>query len=149
MAHECIIDLRPFKDNVGITIDDIAKRLMDYGFHSPTMSWPVSGTLMIEPTESESQEEIDRFCEAMIEIKKEIEEVEKGEYPKDNNVLINAPHTNDLLIENPWDKPYSAKKAYYPLPWIKKNKYWVPVGRIDNAYGDKHLICSCAPLSEY
>lgn len=149
VAHECIIDFREFKKTAGIAIDDIAKRLMDYGFHAPTMSWPVAGTLMIEPTESESQPELDRFIEAMISIKNEIEKVESGQWPKEDNPLVNAPHPPHEMIEQDWNHPYTPKQAYYPLDWVKENKYWVPVGRVDNPYGDKNLVCSCAPLEDY
>ncbi|MEZ4873784.1 MAG: aminomethyl-transferring glycine dehydrogenase [Bdellovibrionales bacterium] len=149
VAHECIIDLRPFKAKTGVDVNDVAKRLMDYGFHSPTMSWPVPGTLMIEPTESESKAELDRFCEAMISIRKEIDQVDKGDYPQDNNPLVNAPHSADDLIEDTWNRPYSQKQAFYPLPWVQENKYWPPVNRVDNAYGDKNLLCACPPIESY
>ncbi len=143
VAHECIIDLRPLKKKAGIEVDDIAKRLMDYGFHAPTVSWPVAGTMMIEPTESESLEELDRFCEAMIAIREEVEEIITGKMDKDDNPLKNAPHTAESVICGPWHHPYSRKKASYPAPWTKDNKFWPSVGRIDNAYGDRNLICSC------
>ncbi|MGS2718688.1 aminomethyl-transferring glycine dehydrogenase [Eionea flava] len=149
VAHECIIDLRPIKDNCGVSVDDVAKRLIDYGFHAPTMSFPVSGTLMIEPTESESKAEIDRFIEAMLMIRKEINEVESGKVPADNNVLSNAPHTAEALTSDEWNKPYSRSQAAYPVSSLKASKYWAPVGRLDNAYGDKNLQCSCLPLSAY
>lgn len=148
VAHECIIDVRPLKASSGVDVNDIAKRLMDYGFHAPTMSWPVVNTLMIEPTESESQEELDRFCEAMIQIRKEVEKIEKGEWDKENNPLKLAPHTTQDLLEN-WDRPYSKKEAFFPLPWVEEKKFWVPVNRIDNAYGDRNLFCSCLPVDEY
>jgi len=148
VAHECIIDTRPLKDSAGITVDDIAKRLMDFGFHAPTMSWPVVGTLMIEPTESESIEELDRFCDALISIKKEIDQVASGKIDKENNPLKNAPHTAVDLIGD-WDRPYSRETAFFPRPWVKDHKFWVSVNRVDNAYGDKNIVCSCPPLSEY
>lgn len=149
VAHECIIDIRPLKASSGISEEDIAKRLMDYGFHAPTMSFPVAGTLMIEPTESESKAELDRFCDAMLSIRQEINKVEQEEWPLDNNPLVNAPHTlNDVLDEN-WDRPYSREQAGRPLPWSKTHKYWPTVNRIDNVYGDRNLICSCPPLESY
>lgn len=141
VAHECIIDIRPLKKSHNIDVVDIAKRLMDYGFHAPTMSWPVSGTLMIEPTESESKAEIDRFCEAMIEIRQEADACP--------DILRNAPHTAATLLATEWTKPYTREKAAYPAKWIKANKYWPPVGRVDNAYGDKNIVCSCPPLEDY
>lgn len=149
VAHECIIDLRDFKDKYGIGVEDVAKRLIDYGFHAPTMSFPISDTLMIEPTESEPKHEMDRFCEAMIEIFKEVQEAGKDPALKGNNPLVNAPHTYDLLIAENWDRPYSKKQAFFPLAWINDNKFWPPVARVDNVYGDKHLICSCPPIEAY
>ena len=149
VAHECIVDVRPFKESAGITVDDIAKRLMDFGFHAPTMSWPVAGTLMIEPTESESQEELDRFISAMIQIRSEIAEIEKGQADKEDNVLKNAPHSYAHLLSENWKHPYSREKAAFPLPWVRERKFWVSVGRVDNAYGDKNLICSCLPLEAF
>ena len=149
VAHEFILDFRAFKKSANVDVEDIAKRLMDYGFHAPTMSWPVPGTLMIEPTESESLDELDRFCDAMIEIKNEISEIEKGDYNADNNVLKNSPHTVDELISGDWKYPYTAEKAYYPLQYIRENKFWPAVGRINNALGDKNLICTCPPLDVY
>ncbi len=142
-AHECIVDLRKFKYSAEVDVVDAAKRLMDYGFHSPTMSWPVPGTLMIEPTESEDKEEMDRFCEALISIRKEIEEIEKGEADKKNNLLKNAPHTIRDLCQEKWNFPYSKKRACFPLPYLQKKKFWTPVSRIQEAYGDIHLFCSC------
>ncbi|UII33496.1 aminomethyl-transferring glycine dehydrogenase [Fulvivirga ulvae] len=147
-AHEMIVDCRGFK-KAGIEVEDIAKRLMDYGFHAPTVSFPVAGTLMIEPTESEAKEELDRFCEAMIEIRKEIKEVEDGIADRENNVLKNAPHTASVIINDDWDRPYSREKAAYPLNYIRDDKFWPAVGRVDNAYGDRNLVCSCLPLEEY
>lgn len=148
-AHEMILDMRGFKLSAGIEVEDIAKRLMDYGFHAPTVSFPVGGTIMIEPTESEPKEELDRFCEAMIAIREEIAEIENGIYSKENNVLKNAPHTADILVADVWELPYSREKAAYPLPWIRHNKFWPSVGRIDGAYGDRNLMCSCIPVEEY
>mgnify|MGYP000444478829 FL=1 len=147
-AHEFIIDCRDFKNTAGITNEDIAKRLIDYGYHAPTMSWPIPGTLMIEPTESESKDELDRFCEAMIGIKKEINEIIQGEIPQDNNVLVNAPHTVSDICED-WDRPYSKEKAVFPKEWIKENKFWPYVSRIDNAYGDRNFFCICPDIEDY
>ena len=149
VAHECIVDLRPIKDEVGISVDDIAKRLIDYGFHAPTMSFPVPGTLMIEPTESESLEELDRFCDAMIRIRQEIKRIEVGEWPVDDNPLINAPHTIELVTSSSWSCSYSREEAAYPVRSMKKGKYWPPVARVDNVYGDKNLICLCPSLDSY
>ncbi len=148
VAHECIIDTRVVKE-IGITVDDIAKRLIDYGFHAPTMSFPVPGTLMIEPTESESKEEIDRFCEAMIAIRGEIREIEEGRMDPDDNPLKNSPHTVDMVCADEWNHTYSREQAAYPLASLRAYKYWSPVGRVDNVFGDTHLICSCPPLSDY
>jgi glycine dehydrogenase len=147
-AHELIIDLRNFK-TVGVSVEDIAKRLMDYGFHAPTMSFPVAGTIMIEPTESEDQAELDRFCDAMLEIRKEIEEVATGKADVDNNVLHNAPHKQTVVISSDWDRPYSIEKAVFPLPYLRANKFWPQIGRVNNAYGDKNLICACPPMEMY
>ena len=149
VAHECIIDTRIVKETAGITVDDIAKRLIDYGFHAPTMSFPVPGTLMIEPTESESKEEIDRFCDAMISIRKEIRAIEDGEMDAEDNPLKNAPHTIDMVSADEWNHAYSRKQAAYPLPSLRNYKYWAPVGRVDNVFGDMNLVCSCPPLSAY
>jgi glycine dehydrogenase len=149
VAHECILDLRPLKKNSDVDVTDVAKRLMDYGFHAPTMSFPVVGTLMVEPTESESKAELDRFIDAMISIRKEITEVETGKAPKDNNVLKNAPHTAEMLMADEWKFSYSRTKAAFPLPWLKKNKYFPAVARVDNAYGDRNIMCSCPPLEDY
>ena len=148
-AHEFIVDCRQFKEVVGIEVEDIAKRLMDYGFHAPTVSFPVPGTLMIEPTESESREELDRFCEAMIAIRKEIQEIEDGKADRDDNVLKNAPHTAQVVMADEWDHNYSRQKATYPLEWVKQNKFWPTVSRIDSAYGDRNLVCGCLPMEEY
>jgi glycine dehydrogenase len=147
-AHEMIVDCRDFK-KVGVEVEDIAKRLMDYGFHAPTVSFPVAGTLMIEPTESETQEELDRFCEALIEIRNEIREIEEGKADKENNVLKHAPHTAEVVTSDNWDRPYSRSKAAYPLPFVKDAKFWPSVSRIDNAYGDRNLVCSCLPIEEF
>lgn len=149
VAHEMIIDLRPFKQSADIEAEDVAKRLMDYGYHAPTMSFPVAGTIMIEPTESESKAELDRFCEALIAIRQEIAEIEQGIADRQNNVLKNAPHTAQVLLADTWDKPYSREKAAYPLNWVKEAKFFPAVSRIDNAYGDRNLVCSCLPLENY
>jgi glycine dehydrogenase len=149
VAHECIIDCRPLKATTGIDVEDIAKRLMDFGFHAPTMSWPVAGTLMIEPTESESKAELDRFCEAMIAIREEIREVEKGTADKDNNPLKRAPHTVQDVTADAWDRPYSREKAAFALAWVRERKFWPAVGRVNNPYGDRNLVCSCLPVEEY
>ena len=149
VAHEMIVDCRPFKQSAGIEVEDIAKRLMDYGFHAPTMSFPVPGTIMIEPTESESKEEIDRFCEALIQIRKEIEEIEFGFADKKDNVLKNAPHTMTEVTGDTWSHAYSRKKAAIPLPYIANHKFWPSVGRVDNAYGDRNLMCACPPVESY
>ena len=149
VAHEFIIDIRPIKEISGITEEDIAKRLMDYGFHAPTMSWPVPGTMMIEPTESESKDELDRFCEAMISIRNEINDVVKENIDKNNNPLKNAPHTAEYSLSEKWNHPYSRKDACFPGKWQKEHKYWPSVSRIDNAFGDRNLICSCPPIEEY
>jgi glycine dehydrogenase len=149
VAHECIIDLRPLRKNSDVTVEDVAKRLMDYGFHAPTMSWPVAGTMMIEPTESESKEELDRFCEAMIAIRHEIQSIEDGNAHLKDNLLKNAPHTPESLLSSDWHHPYSREVAAYPAPWHKDYKFWVSVGRIDNAYGDRHLVCSCEGMENY
>jgi glycine dehydrogenase len=147
VAHECIIDLRPLKDFV--SVNDVAKRLMDFGFHAPTMSFPVPGTLMIEPTESESKAELDRFCEAMIQIREEIRAVENGEADHENNVLTGAPHTAAAVATDDWDRPYSRQQAAYPAPWLEDNKFWPPVARIDDVYGDRNLVCTCLPIEAY
>lgn len=149
VAHECIVDLRPIKESCGITNEDVAKRLVDYGFHAPTMSFPVPDTLMIEPTESEARRELDRFCDAMIQIRKEIQDVEDGKVDTEDNVLRNAPHTHDLLLQTPWPKPYTKQEAYFPMHALREDKYWPPVARVDNVYGDRHLICTCPPMEAY
>jgi glycine dehydrogenase len=149
VAHECIIDIRPIKAKSGISEEDLAKRLIDYGYHSPTMSWPVAGTIMIEPTESENLEEMDRFCNAFISIKKEIDKVEKGEFDKIDNPLKNAPHTYLELAANEWEHKYTREQAAFPNEFLRHNKYWAPVGRVDNVYGDRNLVCSCPSMDEY
>jgi glycine dehydrogenase len=149
VAHELILDCRGFKKTAGIEAEDIAKRLMDYGFHAPTMSFPVPGTLMVEPTESESKAELDRFCDAMIAIRQEIAAIEGGQMDRANNPLKNAPHTAAAVTGTEWDRPYSREQAAYPAPWLRIHKYWPPVARVDNAYGDRNLVCSCPPLEAY
>ncbi|HEX6994486.1 MAG TPA: aminomethyl-transferring glycine dehydrogenase [Gammaproteobacteria bacterium] len=148
VAHECVLDLRPLKQRTGITVDDVAKRLVDYGFHAPTMSFPVAGTLMIEPTESESLEELDRFCDAMIGIREEIEAVAAGAMKPDDNPLVNAPHTAADLVDE-WQRGYSREQAVFPLPDVRRAKYWPPVGRVDNAYGDRNFVCTCPPIEAF
>lgn len=149
IAHECIIDLRPLKKIANIEVDDIAKRLMDYGFHAPTVSWPVAGTMMIEPTESESKAELDRFCDAMISIRQEVAAIESGEVDLEDNLLKNAPHTAASLLKTDWTHPYTREEAAYPAPWTRNFKYWPPVSRIDNVYGDRNLVCSCEGMESY
>ncbi len=163
MAHECIIDLRPLKEATGkdqgasgadgaasgISAEDVAKRLIDYGFHAPTLSFPVPGTLMIEPTESEPLAELDRFIDAMVAIRGEIAQVESGTWPRDDNPLKHAPHTAAALLHAEWAHPYSREQAAYPVPALRRQKYWSPVGRVDNVFGDRNLVCSCPPLSDW
>ena len=149
VAHECILDLRPLKETSGVTAEDVAKRLMDYGFHAPTLSFPVPGTLMVEPTESESLAELDRFINAMIAIREEIRQVENGHWPQDNNPLKHAPHTAASLLGADWDRPYSRETGAFPLASLKSGKYWPSVGRVDNVYGDRNLSCSCIPVADY
>nr|WP_246504180.1 aminomethyl-transferring glycine dehydrogenase [Plastoroseomonas arctica] len=149
VAHECILDCRGFGQGGGVLVEDIAKRLQDYGFHAPTMSWPVAGTLMVEPTESEPKAEIDRFCEALIAIRAEIRAVERGEADRVDNPLKNAPHTAAEVMADSWPHPYSREQAAFPLPYVRANKYWPPVKRVDNVHGDRNLVCTCAPLEEY
>jgi glycine dehydrogenase len=141
--------VRSWKQTAGIEVEDIAKRLMDYGFHAPTISFPVPGTMMIEPTESESKEELDRFCQALISIKGEMERIAAGEWPRDNNPLKNAPHTAEVVIADKWERPYGREVAAYPAPWLREHKFWPAVGRIDNVYGDRNLVCSCLPMEAY
>jgi glycine dehydrogenase len=149
VAHECIVDLRPLKKSAGIEADDVAKRLMDYGFHAPTVSFPIAGTLMIEPTESESRAELDRFCEAMIAIRQEIREIESGAQPREDNLLKNAPHTAEALVTAEWTHPYSREGAAYPLPWLRGRKFWPSVGRLNNVLGDRQFVCACPPVEAY
>ena len=161
VAHECILDLRPLKDATGgekgergtgeqgISAEDVAKRLIDYGFHAPTLSFPVAGTLMVEPTESESLAELDRFCDAMIAIRAEIAKVESGIWPRDDNPLKAAPHTAAALLSAEWTHAYSREDAAYPKATLRHGKYWSPVGRVDNVWGDRNLSCSCPPLASY
>lgn len=149
VAHECIIDIRPLKEASGISEEDIAKRLMDFGFHAPTMSFPVAGTLMIEPTESESLEEIDRFCDSLIQIHHEVQQVQNGIWPLDDNPLVNAPHTHQMLLNADWAHPYTREQAAYPLAFLRDNKYWPPVRRIDGVYGDRNLFCACPSVDSY
>ncbi len=148
VAHECILDTRPFAESAGVTVDDIAKRLIDNGFHAPTMSWPVAGTLMVEPTESETKAELDRFCDAMLSIREEIRAIETQEMDAENNPLKNAPHTMEDLVKD-WDRPYSREQACFPAGAFRVDKYWPPVNRVDNAYGDRHLVCTCPPMESY
>ena len=149
VAHELILDCRGFKKTAGIEAEDIAKRLMDFGFHAPTMSFPVPGTLMVEPTESESKAELDRFCEAMIAIRHEIADIEAGQLDRVNNPLKNAPHTAAMVCGTEWDRPYSREQAAFPAPWLRVHKYWPPVARVDNAYGDRNLVCTCPPIEAF
>jgi glycine dehydrogenase len=149
VAHEFILDGRPFKKSAGVEVEDIAKRLMDYGFHAPTISWPVAGTLMIEPTESESKSELDRYCDALIGIRDEIREIEEGRADRENNLLKNAPHTAHAVTADAWNRPYSRERAAFPAPWLRGHKFWPPVARIDNAYGDRNLMCTCQPMEDY
>jgi glycine dehydrogenase len=149
VAHECILDMRPFKKTAGIEVDDIAKRLMDFGFHAPTMSFPIPGTLMVEPTESEPIEELERFIEAMVKIREEIRAIEEGRMPRDDNALKNAPHTAAAVLADEWKHPYSREAAAFPAPWIKQRKYWPPVGRVNSAFGDRNLVCACLPIEAY
>ncbi len=149
VAHECVIDLAPVKACSGVTVEDVAKRLIDYGFHAPTMSWPVPDSFMIEPTESESLEEIDRFCNALIQIREEIREIENNPALRGNNLLTNAPHAYHLLVSDDWNRPYSRECAFFPTEETRENKFWPPTGRVDNVYGDKNLVCTCPPVSDY
>jgi len=149
VAHECILDLRPIKDRCGITAEDVAKRLIDYGFHAPTLSFPVPGTLMVEPTESEPLAELDRFIDAMIAIRGEIRRIEEGVWPRDDNPLKHAPHTAASLLATEWKRPYARELGAYPVAALRNAKYWPPVGRVDNVYGDRNLFCSCLPVEAY
>jgi len=148
-AHEFIIDLRPFKQSAGIEAEDVAKRLMDYNFHAPTLSFPVAGTIMIEPTESEDKAELDRFCDALINIRKEIREIEEGKSDKVDNPLKNAPHTQHVVLADQWNQSYSRTQAAFPLEYVKANKFWPSVSRVNNTYGDRNLVCTCEPVSSY
>ena len=143
VAHEFVLDTRQFKAAAGVEVEDIAKRLMDYGFHAPTMSWPVAGTLMIEPTESESRAELDRLCDALISIRAEIRAIEEGRLDRVNNPLKRAPHTAEVVSAEVWERPYGRSLGAYPAPWTRLHKYWPPVSRVDNTYGDRNLVCQC------
>lgn len=149
VAHECILDVRSFKESADVDVEDIAKRLIDYGFHAPTMSWPVAGTLMIEPTESEAKAELDRFCEAMIQIRKEIKKIERGELDKLDNMLKNAPHSAEHVSADVWNHTYSRSEAAFPVDSLRNDKYWCPVSRVDSVYGDRNLVCSCPSIEEF
>jgi glycine dehydrogenase len=149
VAHECILDMRNLKAKCGVEVEDIAKRLMDYGFHAPTVSFPVASTMMVEPTESETLSELDRFCDAMVSIRAEIREVETGALPQDNNMLKHAPHPAHVLLATEWTRPYSRERAAYPLPFVREHKFWPSVARINNPLGDRRLVCSCAPMEAY
>jgi glycine dehydrogenase len=148
-AHEFIVDLRPFKNLAGVEAEDVAKRLMDYGFHAPTMSFPVPGTIMIEPTESEDKAELDRFCDALLSIREEIREIEDGKMDKKDNALKNAPHTQSSVITGQWSHGYTREKAAFPLEYVRQNKFWPSVARVNNTVGDRNLICVCEPTSSY
>ncbi|HEX6631654.1 MAG TPA: glycine dehydrogenase (aminomethyl-transferring), partial [Gemmatimonadaceae bacterium] len=149
VAHECIIDTRPLKQSAGVEVEDIAKRLMDYGFHAPTVSFPVAGTLMIEPTESEPKAELDRFCDALIAIREEVRAVERGEADRQDNPLKRAPHTMAAVVSSDWDRAYTREQAAFPAPWTRERKFWPTVARIESAYGDRNLVCSCLPTDAY
>jgi glycine dehydrogenase len=149
VAHECILDLRPLKDSSGVSAEDVAKRLIDYGFHAPTLSFPVAGTLMVEPTESEPLVELDRFCDAMIAIRGEIRKVEKGDWPRDDHPLRHAPHTAQAVSADQWTHAYRREEAAWPIAALRRGKYWAPVGRVDNVWGDRNLFCSCPPMADF
>ena len=149
VAHECIMDIRPLTRQTGVTVEDVAKRLIDYGFHAPTMSFPVAGTLMIEPTESEDLATLDRFCDAMIAIRQEIDRIGSGEYDSQDNPLRNAPHTASMLLAADWKHRYEREEAAYPVAGDRRAKYWPPVRRIDQAYGDRNLVCACPPVAAF
>jgi glycine dehydrogenase len=149
VAHECILDTRGVKRTAGVDVDDIAKRLGDFGFHAPTMSFPIAGTLMVEPTESESKAELDRFCDAMIAIRDEARAIEQGRSPREDNPLKNAPHTAEAIASADWNHPYSREQAAFPAPWTHARKFWPAVGRINNAHGDRNLVCTCPPIEAY
>jgi glycine dehydrogenase len=148
-AHEFIVDLREFKNSAGITEADIAKRLADYNFHAPTMSWPVAGTIMVEPTESEDKAELDRFCDAMISIRKEIAEIEQGHLSKEDNMLKHAPHTASVLMAEDWNRPYPRSRAAFPVPGLRAEKFWPTTSRVNDTYGDRNLVCSCPPMEVF
>src|SRR3954468_3293640 len=148
-AHEFIVDLRPFKKSADIEAEDVAKRLIDFGFHAPTMSFPVPGTIMIEPTESEDKGELDRFCDALLSIRKEIRAIEEGKSDKKDNALKNAPHTQFVIVADNWDHSYTREQAAFPLAYVRQNKFWPSVARVNNTAGDRHLICTCEPTSAY
>jgi glycine dehydrogenase len=149
VAHECIVDPRAFKASAGVEVEDIAKRLMDYGFHAPTVSFPVAGTLMIEPTESEPKAELDRFCDALIQIREEIGEIESGAQDRKDNVLKNAPHPVRRVVSDNWPHGYPREQAAFPVQWVREHKFWPAVGRVESAYGDRNLVCSCLPTDAY
>jgi len=149
IAHECIVDPRPFKASAGVEVEDISKRLMDYGFHSPTVSFPVAGTLMIEPTESEPKAELDRFCDALIAIREEVREIERGTADRNDNPLKHAPHTMRAVVSDTWSHAYGREQAAFPAPWTRDRKFWPAVSRVESAYGDRHLVCSCIPTDAY
>ncbi len=149
VAHEFILDLRPFKASAGVEAEDVAKRLMDFGFHAPTMSFPVAGTLMVEPTESESREELDRLCDALIAIREEIRAVEEGRLDRHDNPLKMAPHTAEEIAADGWSHAYGREQAAFPAPWVRERKFWPAVGRVDNVWGDRNLICTCPPVEAY
>jgi glycine dehydrogenase len=149
IAHECVLDLRPLTQATGVSVEDVAKRLIDFGFHAPTMSFPVAGTLMIEPTESEDLTELDRFCDAMITIRDEIRRVEEGEWSVEDSPLRNAPHPAADVVVDAWERPYSRDAAAFPVDALRADKYWPPVSRIDNAYGDRNVMCACPPVTDY
>jgi len=148
VAHEFILDIAPFKSQ-NILVEDVAKRLMDYSFHAGTMAWPIHDTLMIEPTESESKEELDRLVDSLIDIRKDIKEIEDGKLTSEESVLKHAPHTMEVVMSNNWEKKYTREKAAFPLPFVRKSKYWPTVGRIDHVYGDRNLVCACPPIESY
>ena len=148
-AHEFIVDLRPLKQTAGVEAEDIAKRLMDYNFHAPTLSFPVAGTIMIEPTESEDKAELDRFCDALLSIRKEIAAIENGTADKANNLLKHAPHTQFIVMADTWDRPYSRTEAAFPLAYVNENKFWPSISRVNNTFGDRNLVCTCEPVESY
>ncbi|WOV92126.1 MAG: hypothetical protein R1F54_05770 [Candidatus Zeuxoniibacter abyssi] len=149
VAHECIIDAGQFKKTAGVSVEDIAKRLADFGYHAPTVSWPEPGAIMIEPTESEFKYELDKFCDAMLAIEKEIARIAAGEWPRENNPLVCAPHVAEDVFSDDWNCPYSREEAVYPVAWMCRNKYWPPVSRIDAAFGDRNIQCACPPVEAF